>query len=211
MTFSQSLLTLWPGLARLWLRGELTSLAKGVAFGWLVQFALVVTFIWPELAGSQFSPTLVSVVAWVLVLWFWVIGLRSSRAFVAAELRTKLAPDEVSTALLRQAQTEYLKGHWLEAETLLGQLLTKKPADTEAKLLLAGVFRRTKRIDKAEKQLRQLAESPTAARWHYELARELELLTEIRTKKLETETAAKKTEIKEASPTTRPATRRQAA
>jgi hypothetical protein len=49
MTFYR-LLCLWPGLARLWLRGDLRGLLAAVGFAGLLNAALVATLIWPEIA-----------------------------------------------------------------------------------------------------------------------------------------------------------------
>ena len=43
----------------------------------------------------------------------------------------------------REAQHEYLKGHWIAAETQLTRLLARQPADAEARLLLASLQRRS--------------------------------------------------------------------
>jgi hypothetical protein len=76
-------------------------------------------------------------------------------------------------ALFIRAQTEYLRGHWVEAQTLLEQLIRRDPEDVESHLLLASVYRRTQRIDLSRRQLREIQGFEGAARWRFEIGREL--------------------------------------
>jgi len=69
-----------------------------------------------------------------------------------------------------------LKGHWIEAEARLVKILEAAPADVEARLLLASVYRRSQRKDEAWHQLRELALCPAAERWRREREREAERL-----------------------------------
>jgi cytochrome c-type biogenesis protein CcmH/NrfG len=78
--------------------------------------------------------------------------------------------------LFIRAQAEYLKGHWVEAQSLLEQLLRDDPEDVESHLLLASVFRRSRRIELARKQLHRLGGFPGRAKWQFEIQRELDLL-----------------------------------
>ena len=41
----------WPGLTELWLAGAWWGLAIGCSFAWLVNLAVVSTFVWTELLG----------------------------------------------------------------------------------------------------------------------------------------------------------------
>src|SRR5688500_6996498 len=70
-------LALWPGLARLWLRGEFIGLLTAVAFAAAVNFALIATFVWPQLVSRQLPPWCIPLVAWIAVVWFWIAGLRA--------------------------------------------------------------------------------------------------------------------------------------
>jgi hypothetical protein len=49
----RSLTMAWPGRARLWLRGGWTDLGLAVAFAAVLNFALVTTFIWPQLLSRD--------------------------------------------------------------------------------------------------------------------------------------------------------------
>jgi Flp pilus assembly protein TadD len=87
--------------------------------------------------------------------------------------KAALPLDAESTALLRQAQLEYLKGHLIEAESRLTTLLSRTPGDVEAWLLLASVQRRTKRPAEARQSISKLAELSGSVVWADEVQREL--------------------------------------
>ena len=166
-------LALWPGLARLWLRGEVVGLLTAVGFALLLNFALITTFVWPQLLSRQLPGWAVPTLAWIVVVWFWVAGLRAGSRLAATAARNSVAADAQSTTLLRQAQLDYLKGHLIEAETRLTSLLDRTPGDVEAWLLLASVQRRTRRLAEARQSLARLAELSGSAVWSEEVSREL--------------------------------------
>jgi hypothetical protein len=170
---------LWPGLARLWLRGELFGLLTAVAFAAAVNFALITTFVWPQLVSRQLPPWCIPLITWIAVVWFWIAGLRAGGRLVAEVVRKSQPLDAQATELLRQAQREYLKGHWFEAETHLQDLLQGSPGDVEAHLLLASIQRRTKRPTEARQTLSELAELPGSGNWSDEVQRELSKLVEL--------------------------------
>lgn len=168
----RSLTMAWPGLAGLWLRGGWTDLGLAVAFAAALNFALVTTFVWPQLISRDLPAWGVPLAAWVLVLWFWVMGRGRGVRLLALEAAKSLQPDDVSEALLREAQGKYLKGHWLEAQSLLVRLLSRRPGDAEARLLLVSVLRRSGEIDVAVEQLIELSRLPAALRWQEEMEQE---------------------------------------
>jgi len=170
--FPPPVTSLWPGLARLWLRGEFRGLLTAVAFTLAVNFALITTLVWPQLISRQLPPWLVPATAWIVVVWFWVAGVRAGGELVASIKRANQPADAQSLELFRQAQLEYLKGHWIEAESRLLTLLGRTAGDVEARLLLASVLRRTKRPDEAKKALTQVAELSGSAHWAEEVQRE---------------------------------------
>jgi hypothetical protein len=70
-----------------------------------------------------------------------------------------------------------LKGHWIEAETQLSKLLVQQPDDVEARLLLASIQRRTRRLAAARKTLIRLNGQESAAHWTMEIHAELARIT----------------------------------
>lgn len=81
-----------------------------------------------------------------------------------------------SRTLFNQAQTEYLKGHWNEALTLLTRQIETDHRDMEARLLLATMSRRVGELDNAGQQLKQMQRFDEAVHWKFEIGREIELL-----------------------------------
>jgi len=170
---------LWPGLSSLWSRGHWRGLAAAAAFTLLLNFAFVVTFVWPELFSPTLPPWLLLGVAWVSVLCFWIAGWRASSR-VLQQVKPAMAETLVETEkLFCEAQTEYLKGHWLEAEALLDRTLALRANDVEARLLRATLFRRTARLEGAKQLLVGLMENEAAARWRYEIAEEQRRIEEL--------------------------------
>jgi len=173
------LMCLWPGLSSLWSRGHWRGLAAAAAFTLLLNFAFVVTFVWPELFSPTLPPWLLLGVAWVSVLCFWIAGWRASSR-VLQQVKPAMAETLVETEkLFCEAQTEYLKGHWLEAEALLDRTLALRANDVEARLLRATLFRRTARLEGAKQLLVGLMENEAAARWRYEIAEEQRRIEEL--------------------------------
>jgi hypothetical protein len=156
-------------------------LAAATAFAGLVQFALICSFVWPELLSPDVPPWAAPVTAWVLVLGFWIVGYRQGRLELA-QLRSPPATDDPQLeAWFREAQSKYLKGHWIEAETLVSRLLACRADDIEARLLLASICRRTGRLAEARKTLHTLKQLDSAANWRLEITTELQQLTELET------------------------------
>ncbi|MGI8979660.1 MAG: tetratricopeptide repeat protein [Pirellulaceae bacterium] len=168
---------LWPGLAALWKRGSGRGLAAAAAFGGLLNFALISTFVWPQLLSRGLAPWVVPAAVWVSVLWFWIVAARSGARFLAEEAARQTPPSDDANRLLVQAQTEYLKGHLSQAESLLQELLAGFPGDCEARLLLATLCRRMGRLSDARKHLAELLELPQAHAWRMEIESEQRELT----------------------------------
>lgn len=160
---------LWPGLPQLWMRGTWSGLALAVGFSLLLDGALVVSFAWTELVG----PTL-RTAAWTVLGACW---LASVVAGCRWRWRQGAVPLEVREAgLFERARDEYLRGHWLDAETTLHELLARDPRDVDARLLLASLYRRTRRYDEAHRVLARLERLDGGEKWSDEIRRERALL-----------------------------------
>ena len=159
---------LWPGLTRLWLLGQWRGLFLAVGFGVLLNGALVGTFVWNE--AWPLEPNWVAAAGmWVLVLGLWSLGVRGAIGQLSTAQPNRAEPSPQLDQWFREAQAEYLKGHWFEAETLLDQILAKNRDDAEARLLLSSVMRRTKRFELARRNLTRLS----AAKWAMEVEGEM--------------------------------------
>ena len=159
----------WPGLPRMWVCGDPSGLRPALVFTVLLNATIIASFLWPW----RF-PLMVTILLWTLVVTIW--GL----SFWTTWRRFPELPKEHATlyeGLFLRAQAEYLRGEHFSAEAALNRLLKHRPQDVEARLLLAGVYRRTDRCDQARKQLRRLARTG-GPKWAMEVARELQLLDE---------------------------------
>jgi len=159
----------WPGLPQLWWRGDWRALLTALGFAAAVNLALVSSFLWPEMLPS---PLLA--IGWVGILAFWTICIWHGRRCVP-RIRGVHSNREHDTLFVR-AQAEYLRGHWFEAETLIGQLLDQQNSDVDAQLMLATLYRRTGRIEDGQSKLQELERMDGAEKWALEMAREREML-----------------------------------
>jgi len=160
----------FPGLAPAWLRGSLPGTLELLAFSLFFNTLLIASFAWP-----QWGPAWLVRTGWLVCGSFWVIS--ACHAYLKLPKWLAVGPRIAKTDLLMAAQTEYLRGNWFEAESLLSKHLAENPDDITAALLLAGVLRRTKRWKQSEVCLEQIRLRESSARWSLEIQRELEILT----------------------------------
>ena len=123
MRWGPLLLCGWPGLARLWFRGQWSSLWIAIAFSILLNLALVSSFLWPWSLGETFP-----LIAWPLIFLVWIASTtatyRNLPALMTVPGHSQTSID-TSDALFIQAQREYLMGHWTEVESLITRCLDK--------------------------------------------------------------------------------------
>ena len=156
---------LWPGLAQLWLDGAWTGLLLAIGFAVVVNMLLLSSLVWVELVDS----TLLRV-GWAAagVIWLCAAGL-SGRRRRSSVAETAAAQSE---DLFRTAQSEYLQGNWVAAESILRRVLEVDARDFESCLLLAALLRRTKRYKEARRELGCLERLDRAAAWTPEIEHE---------------------------------------
>lgn len=167
MLLAQRMICFWPGLPRLWYRGEWRGLRAALIFAVVLNMALATSVIW----SWRFAPIVPRVLWGVVGAWMLIAGLRDWRQFPSFLMEK----GKIDQDLFLLAQAEYLRGDWCAAESALEQLLRWTPQDVDARLLLAGVLRRTGRFDQARKQLRRLARTGSA-KWGEEIGREAALI-----------------------------------
>ena len=163
---------LWPGLPRLWWRGEWSGLSLAVTFAALLNCALVASLVWPEWVG----PT-VLLVGWLALMIVWVVSAWLSYRRLPALYAVRR--DESMEDLLLDAQREYLRGNWFGAESSLQQILRRDPHDVDAQLMLASLYRRTKQLSEAENVLRRLEQLEQSEKWHLEIQQEFAKLRQL--------------------------------
>ena len=168
-SLSARIVCFWPGLVGAWHRGNTTDLACAVAAAWSLAILLLATFVWP-----QWLSALVVRGLWLLAFCTWVTtSARNHWHFSRLlQVRKPLEPNDIFI----QAQSDYLAGNWFEAEAKLLEILKNFPRDAESQLLLAGVLRHTRRYRPALRRLAHLDTLDSAAFWHFEIARERELI-----------------------------------
>jgi len=170
---------LWPGLARAWTMRRWEGLVLAVAFGAALSAAVIATFVWRRWPAAD---AMTATVAWGLVVGLWVLGvawLREDWRALHGGPQSAALPE--ADTLLREAQHEYLKGHWLEAEALVMKLIQLNPTDVGARLLLASVQRRSQQWNEARRGLVGLRKEAGAALWLLEIDSELRQIEESQT------------------------------
>ncbi len=169
---------LWPGLHRLWRRGDWLSLVMSIGFGALLNLALVGTFVWPAWIGEQFSSIIwpLLILIWGLSYWSVSHDIRHALAASPPPARPAISQD----TLFIQAQREYLNRNWFEAERLIRRRLQLWPRDAAARLLLVGILRQSGRLDGAQHELELLAGYDESQAWTYEIQRERDRIQWIR-------------------------------
>lgn len=167
---------LWPGLPQLWLQGRWSALSLAIGFSLVLNTAMTLSFVWPQWVSAPARTTLWTVVA---IAWFGstLTNLWNARAGRSSDRQTSHS-DPFTTAL-----NEYLKGHWIEAENLLVQLLRRDPADADARLLLATLQRHTGRLEEARETLRRMERYESAVKWELEIRNERQRLDECENKR----------------------------
>jgi hypothetical protein len=168
---------LWPGLPQAWRLGSLRGLGLAIAFAAVLNTALVCSLVWPRWPIASLPAGSTAAIGWVWVLGLWIVGLNWSRRSWPELCPPKVGADPQIDNWFREAQHEYLKGHWIEAESLLTRLLARQPADVEARLLLASIQRRSSHREQARRTLTEL--QPIAGRWQWEIEADLERLAEV--------------------------------
>ena len=152
----------WPGLPELWRPGDRTALTLAIGFALALNVSIASYGIWPHMLPESVR------IVWALsvaIIW----GLSVSKLKIRTTIPSSDAEKEWDRGLFIEAQEEYLKGHWFEAESLLTHWLGDAPQDDAARLLLAGVYRRSCQPQKA---LEQLDELRSVQFWQWEVEQE---------------------------------------
>lgn len=160
---------LWPGLPRLWWRGDWRALGSALAFAASVNLALLGSLVW-----EHSLPHWLLTAGWLAIGLIWLFSAWIGKGALS-KLRDSRAGLENDDLFIR-AQREYLNRHWLEAEELLLELVSLRDQDAEARLMLATLYRRTGRKADAEACLLRLERLDGGDRWRGEVARERRML-----------------------------------
>ncbi len=157
----------WPGLPRLWFRGDGRALAEALGFAALLDLWIVASF---GLTG-WLDPRLRGGIGLVLVGW-WLVGFwRNSRTQVLRSNSRSIDP-QLRDRLWTDARQAYLRSEWPRAEELLRQLVELDPRDPPTGLLLARVLRRSGYLLEAAAEIGRLKRFDESLPWRTELDRE---------------------------------------
>ena len=162
-------LALWPGLPQLWLLGSWWGLSAALGFTLILNVLVTASFLWTEWWGSS---TLL--IGWICLgtIWLGSLVLAVGKCVEwSGPLQRRASED-----LFHLAQGQYLKGDWYEAESLLGRMIQQDPADMEAHLLLASVYRRTHRMVMSRRTLKYVERLEHSDQWLLEIRLEREQL-----------------------------------
>lgn len=159
----------WPGYRGLAQYGLWSQLAVSLLFALFLDAFLVSCFFWTDVVSATRFKFLVPglLMAWSLLMIVAGLGRKRFEALLAADEK-----DET----FRKATVHYLRGNWFETESILIPALKKNPRDIEAMLLLATLYRHTKRYSEALVVLRQLEHFDGAGRWFLEIHEEHRLI-----------------------------------
>jgi tetratricopeptide (TPR) repeat protein len=152
----------WPGFLNLWYRGDLYALAVSILFATILNIAMLGTLVWPEWLSPWFVRGLWTLLA-SSTIWSFVASY-----FFASGLQRSL-PSVECDSLFAEAQSDYLRGQYFEAEATLHRILSMGYEDVEAALLLASVLRRTGRFRQAIDCLERLERLDRSRQWSQEI------------------------------------------
>jgi hypothetical protein len=176
MNWGPVLLCCWPGLPGLWFRGRWSSLMLALIFSIVLNLAIISTFIWTGI----FVDETFTAFAWPVIFSVWAaaawIAFQTLPDVMSVKSRVGQTVLDSSDALFLDARGEYLRGHWDAAEQLLLKQLSQTPRDVESRLLLATLYRHTRKFDNAWRQLETLEMFDESQTWQPEIQRERKLL-----------------------------------
>ena len=168
----------WPGGTHLWMRGSWLGLATAVVFTVLLGVVLAATLVWTEWFEGHVQTGL-----WTALASIWIVAAVVGRRARKKDLATHGGQSDPSEPaghlqgssgqdLFREAQAQYLKGNWFEAELLLGKILQADRHDADALLMLVTLWRHTGRQDEAAAGLTRLECLEGAQKWEQEISTE---------------------------------------
>ena len=162
---------LWPGLASIQDRGSWFGLLVSLMFAMTLNLLLVTTLVWTEI--EPFTG-LTRITVWCGTVFLWAVICTTG--WVRRDTRRTLPHSERGDDLMSEVQQYYLQRNWFEAEKRLKRMIRRNPRDVDARLMLAGVLRRSERPDAAGSQLDRIERLEGIDRWRWEIDRERRLL-----------------------------------
>lgn len=162
---------LWPGLTRLWFRGDFTSLLESIAFGALLDLWLLSTFMWT----GWLEPILRWPLGIFLAAWWTWSYYKNARSETLRPHRYEVDQQE-QLKRLQVAQVAMLQEQWPSAEQNLRLMLDEDPRDILAGLMLSKVLRFSGRPFESTSQIERLRKFDEALPWWAEIRAEEALI-----------------------------------
>jgi tetratricopeptide (TPR) repeat protein len=159
-------LSLWPGLAQIWIGQEVLGLILATLFAATLNLALVTQFIWTEAFAAGCGGFFASLAA---VTWLAGFGYTLWWIWRCHPQRHQGDIDR----LYREATEYYLQGRWNEARRRFEQILAMDETDADALMQLGTLFLRTDQPALARRSFRQCLELDAGVKWRWEIAQVL--------------------------------------
>lgn len=190
------ILTFWPGLPQLWLYGRWSGLVTAMIFAGFLNLVLYSTYRDPELISRNWL-----IGCWVALGSIWILTIFQNDRLVKDFSRNNSEVDNQELdRLFVLAQSEYLRGHFDEAEKLFERIVRLAPDDLDSRIYLATLCRHQGKINQACRYLDEIESRNEQSPWLYQVEQERTLLAE-----LESELKENSEESGEAGQTTVPA------
>jgi tetratricopeptide (TPR) repeat protein len=159
------LIRLWPGLPGLFQYGRWSFLIVALFFALVLDGFLFLNFFWSE----YITPTQRNVGLGVLFLVWLFLGMIANQRMKFFE---NMRHSDSKSQKYNEAIVHYLQGNWFETEFTLKTILRKNPADIDALLMLATLYRHTKRPEEAIQTLLLLKKLEESRKWYVEIETE---------------------------------------
>jgi hypothetical protein len=167
--FRMVVLSVWPGLAQIWLGQEVLGLLLGLLFAWSLNLAVVSRWIWTEAFAPGWADFLaiLAVVSWFASLGYtvWWVGL----------CHPERHRREIER-LYREAHEAYLQGRFSDSKQRIERILAWDEGDADALLQLGSIYVRTRQPALARRTFQQCLELKGGAKWRWEIEQALKWL-----------------------------------
>ncbi|MGD9127383.1 MAG: tetratricopeptide repeat protein [Planctomycetia bacterium] len=133
---------------------------------------LATTLVWTEVEPFIGS---IRITVWCVTGFLW--GAICIFGWMRRDTRRTIPHDQRGDDdLMSEVQEYYLQRNWFEAEKRLKRMIRRNPRDVDARLILAGVLRRSDRPEAAAVQLDRIERLEGIDRWRWEIDRERRFL-----------------------------------
>ncbi len=159
-------LSIWPGLAQVWLGQEILGPLLGMFFASALNLAVVGRWIWFE----AFAPGWSDFFAYLAAVTWLANYLTRSGGWDSV---TRIAIEAEIDQRFREAHEAYLQRRWIDARRRIERILAMDESDADALMQLGTLYLRTHQPVLARRTFRQCLESHGGAKWRWEIQQSL--------------------------------------